>query len=458
MKKVDVLVAEIGSTTTVVNAFYDFGSKQPKLLGQGIAATTVLDGDVTIGLENAVKDLEKKIKSTLKWDKIMASSSAAGGLKMTVHGLVYDMTAKAAKEAALGAGAVLHFVTAGILSDEDINQILKIMPNIILLAGGVDYGEKNTVLTNAKKISALGLKIPIVYAGNMAVQNEVREIFKGKNHVYFTENVYPRIDELNIEPTRCVIQKVFEQHIVEAPGMDKIRNIVNGPIVPTPGAVMNATKLLRNDIGDLMVLDVGGATTDVHSVAEDSEEVSKILIAPEPESKRTVEGDLGVFVNRHHVLDLVGHEKATETLGFDTKEFIETQPPIPQNAKEIKMAEYLAQLACKTAVGRHAGEIKYLFGPGGRFSIANGKDLTQIKWIIGTGGALTKLPNGIKILKSLRQEKKGQKLLPTKNAEILIDNYYIMASLGVLSVEYPSESLSLLKQSLKFHQYKCMTS
>ncbi|NLC63888.1 MAG: DNA mismatch repair protein MutL, partial [Thermoanaerobacterales bacterium] len=131
MKKVDVLVAEIGSTTTVVNAFYDFGSKQPKLLGQGIAATTVLDGDVTIGLENAVKDLEKKIKSTLKWDKIMASSSAAGGLKMTVHGLVYDMTAKAAKEAALGAGAVLHFVTAGILSDEDINQILKIMPNII---------------------------------------------------------------------------------------------------------------------------------------------------------------------------------------------------------------------------------------------------------------------------------------------------------------------------------------
>ena len=33
--------------------------------------------------------------------------------KMTVHGLVYDMTAKAAREAALGAGGILHYVTAG---------------------------------------------------------------------------------------------------------------------------------------------------------------------------------------------------------------------------------------------------------------------------------------------------------------------------------------------------------
>ena len=38
----------------------------------------------------------------LEYGEMLATSSAAGGLKMTVHGLVYDMTAKAAKEAALG--------------------------------------------------------------------------------------------------------------------------------------------------------------------------------------------------------------------------------------------------------------------------------------------------------------------------------------------------------------------
>ena len=94
--------------------------------------------------------------------------------------------------------------------------------------------------------------------------------------------------------------------------MEKIRTMIDGPIIPTPGAVMNVAKLLREEIGDLMVLDVGGATTDVHSVAEDSEGISEILLAPEPESKRTVEGDLGVFVNRCHVIRLVGYEKATK--------------------------------------------------------------------------------------------------------------------------------------------------
>ncbi len=448
MKSVDVLVAEIGSTTTVVNAFYDFGSKEPKFLGQGLAATTVTDGDVTIGLENALQDLEKNIGSSVKWHKMMASSSAAGGLKMTVHGLVYDMTAKAAKEAALGAGAVLHLVTAGVISDEDLEQILNIRPNIILLAGGVDYGEKNTVLTNAKKIAALGLNTPIIYAGNVAVQNAIKKIFEGKNQVYITENVYPHIDDLNIEPTRDIIQKVFERHIVEAPGMEKIRTMIDGPIIPTPGAVMNVAKLLREEIGDLMVLDVGGATTDVHSVAEDSEGISEILLAPEPESKRTVEGDLGIFVNRCHVIRLVGYEKATKYLGFDTREAIKKQPPIPKSMQEVKLAEYLTQIACKTAVERHAGEIRYLFGPTGRYSVAIGKDLTQVKWIIGTGGALIKLPNGRKILQSLRQDKKGKKLFPTQNAKVLIDTYYIMASLGVLSGEYPGETLALLKQTL----------
>ncbi|MDI3535487.1 MAG: hypothetical protein PWQ82_1852 [Thermosediminibacterales bacterium] len=450
MLNIDVIVAEIGSTTTVVNAFCGLGTSRPKFIGQGIAPTTVLQGDVTIGLECAVKNLEQNLKTSVKWNRMMASSSAAGGLKMTVHGLVYDMTAKAAKEAALGAGAVLHMVTAGPLSPLDLKKILEIKPNIILLAGGVDYGEKATAISNAAKIAELGIDTPVIYAGNVAARDEIREIFQGKNRVFFVDNVYPRIDELNIEPTRKVIHEVFEEHIVIAPGMEKIRTMVDGPIIPTPGAVMKAARLLKEKIGDLIVLDVGGATTDVHSVTEGSDEIAKILVAPEPEAKRTVEGDLGVFINRSHVIDLVGYEKSTEILGFDTKEAIKRQPPIPKSLEEIKLAEYLTQIACKTAVERHVGEIKYLFGPTGKYSIAIGKDLTQVKWIIGTGGALTRLPNGRKILQSLRQDKKGKKLFPTQNAKVLIDNYYIMASLGVLSGEYPSETLALLKQTLSF--------
>lgn len=449
MLNIDVIVAEIGSTTTVVNAFCDLGTSRPKFIGQGIAPTTVLQGDVTIGLECAVKDLEQNLKTGVKWDRMMATSSAAGGLKMTVHGLVYDMTAKAAKEAALGAGAVLHMVTAGPLSPLDLKKILEIKPNIILLAGGVDYGEKATAISNAEKIAGLDIDTPVIYAGNVAAREEIQEIFKGKKKVFFVDNVYPRIDELNIEPTRKVIHEVFEEHIVIAPGMEKIRTMIDGPIIPTPGAVMNAARLLKERIGDLMVLDVGGATTDVHSVTEGSEEISKILVAPEPEAKRTVEGDLGVFVNRYHVLENVSIEEAGKALNIDVREAIKKQPPIPKTPEEIKLAEYLAEMACIIAVNRHAGEIKYLYGPTGRYSIAQGKDLSRVKWIIGTGGALTRLPHGKEILQKLRQDKKGKKLLPTSDAEILIDHDYIMASAGVLAKEFPQEAVDLLEKSLR---------
>ncbi|WP_041424153.1 GlmL-related ornithine degradation protein [Thermosediminibacter oceani] len=452
--EVDVLVAEIGSTTTLVNAFKGLGTPCPEFVGQGLAPTTVLQGDVTVGLEGAVKDLEKRLGKAVKWKRMMATSSAAGGLKMTVHGLVYDMTAKAAKEAALGAGAVLHMMTAGFLSQSDLEKIRKIKPNIILLAGGVDYGEKKTVIENARKIAEHCPDIPVIYAGNVAAREEVAEIFSGKNRVFFVENVYPRIDELNVEPARRVIQQVFEEHIVVAPGMEKIRTMVDGPIVPTPGAVMMAALLLKEDIGDLIVVDVGGATTDVHSVTEGSEEINRILIAPEPAAKRTVEGDLGVYVNRYNVVEVLGFEEARKKFGDNLSHALEVQPPVPKNQDEVWLAEFLTEIAAVTAVNRHAGGIKHLYGPTGRYTVAEGKDLTGVKWIIGTGGALTRLPGGRRILEKIRSKTTGKKLLPGEDARVLIDRDYIMASTGVLSKEYPDDAIKLLKKSLRINDVR----
>ena len=82
-------------------------------------------------------------------------------------------------------------------------------------------------------------------------------------------------------------------------------------------------------------------------------------------------------------------------------------------------------------------------------TLAVGKDLTGIRWIIGTGGALTRLPNRVEILKKISLSNKGDKLLPNKEAKILIDNDYIMASLGVLSKYNKDSAIRLLKKSLK---------
>ena len=450
--KIDLLVAEIGSTTTVVNGFNL--NPCPEFIGQGQSSTSILAGDVNIGLRAAIKDLANNLNTEdIQYHQLIATSSAAGGLRMTVHGLVYDMTVRAAKEAALGAGANIKYITAGRLRESDLNKIKEIEPNIILIAGGVDYGERDTSLYNSELIGNLDLDVPVIYAGNVENREEVRELFKNKkSELYIVENVYPKIDELNIEPTRKVIQKVFEKHIIHAPGMEKIRNMVNGHIMPTPGAVMEASQLLYEEIGDLITIDVGGATTDIHSVTEGSDEINRILINPEPLAKRTVEGDLGVFVNMHNIVDMVGKEELIKELNIslqELEEIIENHKSIPISNLEKKFVEKLTLHAVITAIKRHAGRLRNLYGPSGKKTLAEGKDLTQVQTIIGTGGALTRLPNRIEILKNISINNRGDELLPNKDAKILIDNYYIMASLGVMSKEYPEEALELLKLSLR---------
>lgn len=453
--KIDALVAEIGSTTTVVNAFDNLSSKEPIFIGQGHAPTTVLDGDVRLGLQSAINSLKKTLGApSIEYGTLLATSSAAGGLKMTVHGLVPDMTARAAKEAALGAGAVIKLITCGRLRDADLKKIKEINPNIILLAGGVDYGERETALFNAERLLSLyssrSLAAPLIYAGNIENREEIEEIFRAENvRLYITENVYPKIDVLNVGPARKIIQKVFEEHIIHAPGMNHIRDMVDGPIIPTPGAVMEAAEMLYAKIGDLAVIDVGGATTDVHSVTDGSPEVSRLLISPEPKAKRTVEGDLGVYLNAWNIIELIGKNTLEAELSLDINNVMAGYTGVPKNAAEAALVERLTIEAAQKAVERHAGRLRTFFGPSGRAAVAEGKDLTAIKFIIGTGGAFARLTRRKElILRSLPANITGELLLPKGNIQFLTDNDYLMASTGVLRRTNNNASLKLLKNSL----------
>ena len=446
----DVLIAEIGSTTTLMNAFRL--GEEPKYLGQGMAPTTVLEGDVRVGLSRALEDLERNLGDRLAYDRMLATSSAAGGLRMSVHGLVYDMTVRAAEAAALGAGGVIRQVTGGKMSRYDLMDLKALHPNLILIAGGTDFGERETALFNSEQIAALGMKdVPVLYAGNVQNQNVVKTIFDEAGiPLFLTENVYPRLDELNIEPCRRMIQKIFEQHIVRAPGMEGIRDMVTGPILPTPGAVMEAARLLYGEIGDLLVLDIGGATTDVHSVTEGSPEIASLATRPEPFNKRTVEGDLGLYVNARHLVDAIGPEELDRELGIDTEAVMDEYAPIPASDEQLKLTERLCLEAGKTAIQRHAGHYRYIYLPEGRKTLTEGKDLSQVKYIIGTGGALTRLPHRHELLRKMADINASGAMLYPKPGEmtLLFDNDYIMASLGVLSKAYPQEALALMKRSM----------
>jgi uncharacterized protein (TIGR01319 family) len=429
--KLELLTIEVGSTITKVNCFGLLPEGRFEHLAQGFAPTSVAAGDVRPGVDQAIADLESRYGKLPNKPEIFVNSSAAGGLRMTVHGLTYSMTARAAHEAALGAGAIVKMVTAGALDEMELNEIVEIQPNIILLAGGVDFGEKDTVLQNAEKLAALKLRAPVVYAGNSAIRKHVEKIFTeaGQNFL-LAANVFPDVDVLNIEPLRKVIHEVFNEHIIHAPGMAYLAELTTHGILPTPGAVLRGAELFAEAMGDCLVFDVGGATTDVHSVTDGSPEWSARMVEPEPHAKRTVEGDLGVFINAHNILDQVDDT--------DHPDLMENLRAIPESASEKELTHWLCEKSVTIGARRHAGVVTDLYTPSGKKQIVKGKDLTAVKWIVGTGGALTRLEGGEDILKSIRTGS-GKYLLPRPDAAILMDRDYRFSALGTLAQVYPDE-------------------
>jgi uncharacterized protein (TIGR01319 family) len=443
--KIDCLVAEIGSTTTVVNAF-NLHQGPVEFIGRGMHQTTV-DTDVNIGLVNAIEDLKKNLNTNeLTYDEMLASSSAAGGLKITVHGLVYEMTARAAKEAALNAGANIHLITANRIEESHIGKIKEIKPNIIIIAGGTDFGEKEVAYQNL--LDLIDLNIPIIYSGNISNHDRIAKL--NKSHIRIVENVYPRVDDFNIVPLRKAIYETFEKNIIHAKGMSHIFDMVNHIIIPTPGAVMDATLLLNDIFDGVLTIDVGGATTDVHSVSEPKPEFLKYNDG-EPRFKRTVEGDLGVFINRLEVLKTFKQGEIEKNTGMTFDHIIHVmkeEPFIPKTEFGQKVIDLLTKQCVFQALDRHIGDMKRVFTTNGFKVIPDGKDLSLVKAIFLTGGALLHANHPQQIVKDYLN-KQQTKLIPDPNTKVYIDYDYIFASLGVLSHKYPEQAKELLLKSIR---------
>lgn len=428
-RQIDFLTLEVGSTITKANGFVRDRNEFLVHVAQGFAATTVEQGNVGVGLKEAIENLEESCDCSTDNADIFANSSAAGGLRVTVHGLTYNMTARAAREASLGAGAIIKMVTAGDISEFDLEEIEELDPNMIILAGGVDFGARDVVLQNAIKIASLDLRVPVVYAGNSALKRAIENIFKKSGvELMIAPNVFPDVDVLDVEPLRKRMQELFSRNIIHAPGMQRLESLTSRQIIPTPGAVLRGAELFAEVAGDCLIVDVGGATTDVHSVTEGSAEFAAKLIDPEPRSKRTVEGDLGVYVNAANVLEM-----ADDDAWQQRRDEIRA---MPHTDREKEVTSWLCRKAVEVGVKRHAGTISDLFTPSGKKQIIKGKDLTAVKWVVGTGGALTKVEGGEKILASVCQGA-GRSLLPKPEARIILDKDYLFSALGTIAVEFP---------------------
>ncbi|MBR6825659.1 MAG: glutamate mutase L, partial [Oscillospiraceae bacterium] len=265
-----ILLIDFGSTYTKLTAVDVEGEA---ILGTASSYTTV-QTDINEGLEAALRILESKT-GPIAYEKTYACSSAAGGLRMVTSGLVPELTGEAAKLASLGAGAKVVGIYAFQLTEDDVEDIRDLKPDILLLVGGTDGGNTECILHNATMIATLEPKFPVVIAGNRNASRQCSRILSEAGYeVHVCPNVMPKFGVLKIEDTQTKIREIFLDRIVQAKGLSKATDLLSDIMMPTPAAVLQAVELLsqgcedETGIGDLVAVDVGGATTDVYSVAD----------------------------------------------------------------------------------------------------------------------------------------------------------------------------------------------
>ena len=456
-----VLLIDFGSTYTKLTAVDVEGET---ILGTAAAYTTV-QTDINDGLNLGLQKLEQQT-GKLNYDKCYACSSAAGGLRMITSGLVPELTGEAAKLASLGAGAKVVGIYAFQLTEDDIEDIRAAKPDIFLLVGGTDGGNTECIVHNAKALAQMKPEFPIVVAGNRNAARQCQRILEGCE-VYICPNVMPRFGVLNIEPTQKQIREIFLNRIIQAKGLSKAAELLSDIMMPTPSAVLQAMELLaqgcegESGIGDLIAVDVGGATTDVYSIADGMPEGMNTVYKglPEPYAKRTVEGDIGMRYSIRGVVEAAGIRKVCSLSGLsqDRVEALvsylsNNTDTVPGEDADMLALDYaLASLAIEEAVDRHAGIIQETYTMMGKTFVQEGKNLTGVKRIVVTGGSLIHTRKTEEIARhALYSLEKPESLRP-KLADVLVDRTYILAAMGLLASHYPQVALRIMKKELEYH-------
>lgn len=444
-----VALADFGSTYTKVRLV---DPAEGRLLARAEAPTAV-DTDLMEGYAAALEAARRSAGTPLAIDEQLAVSSAGGGLKVAAVGLVEDLTAAAARQAALNSGARVEAVVAGVLGDEQLDALAAARPEIVLFAGGTDGGQAELVLENARRLGERCLGGNAVVACNAAVAAEAAELLRaGGSRVEQAANVMPELGRLEIEPAREAILRLFLEHVIGGKGLSASPDFMRMVRLPTPEAVLEATRLL----GDAVVVDVGGATTDVHSNRTRDPATPGVEgpLMPPPPTLRTVEGDLGMRSGAGGVLAVdgrwIGDEAGMGEAAIRQAVSLREQDPgwLPAGEDEVRLDALLA-VGCTThALARHCGTMLLAPGRNGPPTLVrSGPDLREARLVLGTGGVFAHRGDGERVLREAA-ERKGPRSLAPDDPSFAVDSNYVLAAAGLLASEDREGAIRLLRHEL----------
>jgi uncharacterized protein (TIGR01319 family) len=483
-----ILATDCGSTTTKAILIEKQPDGQYRLIVRGEAPTTVEApfDDVTVGVVNAVREVEELTDRTILGadgrpmvpasgartgvDLYLSTSSAGGGLQMTVAGVVKAMSAESAQRAALGAGAIVIDVIAvddGRKEFQRVERLRQLRPDMILMSGGTDGGTVSHLVEMAEMLVAadpkprLGLnaQLPVIYAGNREAYQQVSDLIQSRVELRQVPNLRPTMDRENLSPARDAIHELFLQHVMQqAPGYHKLSTWTSAGIMSTPNAVGKIMVTIAEQRGiDVLGVDIGGATTDVFSV------FGGVF-------NRTVSANLGMSYSICNVLTEAKVENIRRWLPFDVSDAdLRNQlrnkmirpTTIPQRMRDLQIEQAVCREALRLAFEHHKSLARGLTGVQQRRTV--GEALTQagtgqtlvnmmrLDMIVGSGGVLSHAP---------RREQSALMMMDAYQPEgftlLTVDSIFMMPQLGILSTIHPEAATQVFERDCLIYLGTCI--
>jgi uncharacterized protein (TIGR01319 family) len=403
-------------------ACVDIGSTYTKAALVGLPSGSLL---ATAQAPTTIDDVVRGVLSaTAGWDApVVACSSAGGGLRLAVVGYEELISAEAGHRAALSAGARVVHVAAGRLDAAALDALAAARPDVVQLVGGTNGGEASVLRHNAAALAGTGRSVPVVLAGNAAVRDEVAAVLRaGGLPVTVTDNVLPDIGRLEPEPARAAIRAVFLEHVIGGDRLSTDPRLRQWVRAVTPDAVLEGVTVLaslraREPAPGVVVVDVGGATTDVYSIpGADAEQAALGREAVGvPARRRTVEGDLGVAAS----VDDLRAAAAAEGLRA--------------GAETLALGEAAGTVALRRHLRAEAA-----YGPGG--AGARGSGL-----VVLSGGVFRHAEAAaVDAVVTRIAADRGGAAGVLSDAVVVVDHRYVLAAAGLLAADHPAAAEGLV--------------
>jgi uncharacterized protein (TIGR01319 family) len=261
------------------------------------------------------------------------------------------------------------------------------------------------------------IRVPIVLAGNVEAQDQAIELL-GTRTVVPTANVLPDVGELDPEPARAAIREVFLEHVIGGKALSRGPRFKRMVRMVTPDAVLTGVSLLASE-DPVLVVDVGGATTDVYSsVSKKDTETSAVGM---PSDMRTVEGDIGMRFSVKGVVAAAEAERLIKPgeLAQDAEELSVRIDFTPRTDSQSTADLRLGSLAAILAIRRHLTLLEGRLGPKGA------------GLLILSGGVFRHAEDLTLVTKALKRDPMLRPI--PKHAKIIVDHNYVLAPAGLLA-------------------------